>query len=386
MKPKLLFLSASFFFFLVIQFSTFPVQAQDDKASDAILQIMDNYPVVGLSVAVVKDNKLVYTQSFGLKDIKNNIPLTNDNIFRIASISKSFTVTSLMQLVQKRKLKLSDDVSKLIGFKVRNPRFPDKVITLRMILSHTSSLNDSEGYFNLDVINPDKNAEWEKCYSDYAPGEGYRYCNLNFNIAGTILERYSGERFDYYVVNHVLKPLNIYGGYNVNDLDASRFANLYEYDKNREEFTLSPDAYATRKDAINKYVMGYSTPIFSPTGGMKISAIGLARYMMMHMNNGKLDGVRIISAKNEKRMRKPLSDDENYGLALLTTEKLIPGEKLIGHTGSAYGLFSSMFFEPKKKFGIVVICNGCEEDYTNGFITTTSKVINALYENIVKEY
>lgn len=368
--------------FLLLSFTSF---AQIDKAESAIKKIMSDQPVVGLSVAVVKDGKLHYTHSFGLKNIENNIPLTDESMFRIASISKSFTVTSLMQLIEKKKLSLLDDASKLMGFTVRNPRYPDKVITLEMLLSHTSSINDSQGYFTLDVIDPAKNPDWEKCYSDYAPGEGYKYCNLNFNMAGSILEKYSGERFDRYVVDHILKPLNLKGGYNVNDLDTAAFATIYDYEKGSDKFIASPSAYAPRTKEIDNYVMGYTTPVFSPTGGLKISAPDLARNMMMHMKEGKLNGTRIISRKSEQNMRKPRSDKENYGLALETTSKLIPGETLIGHTGSAYGLFSAMFFEPRKKFGIVVISNGCYQGYTDGYITVISKVVNALYDNVIKE-
>lgn len=371
---------AFIFFILVINQS---LTAQKDPA-EQINRIMQEYPVAGLSVVVVKKGKPVYTQSFGKKSIENDVPLTSESLFRIASISKSFTSTSLMQLAEKKKLSLDDDVSDLIGFEVRNPKFPDKVITLRMILSHTSSINDSQGYFTLDVINPEKNPDWHKCYSDYAPGEGYKYCNLNFNMAGTILERTSGERFDRYVVNHVLKPLNLHGGYNVNELDNSLFATIYDYNKDSSRLIAQPAAYAPRKKEIENYVMGYSTPIFSPTGGMKISAPDLARYMMMHMNNGKLNGVRIISSKSEKEIRKPLSTDENYGLALHTTQKLVSGETLIGHTGSAYGLYSAMFFEPKKKFGIVVICNGTDQRSIDGFNAVIKRVVNALYEDVVK--
>ncbi len=136
----LLFASASLF-------------AQPEKAAQAIRQLMQEKPVMGLSVAVVKNNKIVYTHAFGLKDAENNIALKTDDMFRIASISKSFSATSIMQLVEKKKLKLDDDVSNLIGFKVRNPDFPGTVITLKMLLSHTSGLNDSEGYFSLDAIN-----------------------------------------------------------------------------------------------------------------------------------------------------------------------------------------------------------------------------------------
>ncbi len=369
----------------VLLLLAFSSTAQIDEAESAIQKIMEEHPVVGLSVAVVKEGKLFYTRSFGLKNIENNIPLTDESLFRIASISKSFTVTSLMQLIEKKKLKLTDDASTLMGFKVRNPRYPEKVITLEMLLSHTSGINDSQGYFTLDVIDPAKNPDWQKCYNDYEPGNGYMYCNLNFNMAGSILEKYSGERFDQYVVNHVLSPLHLKGGYNVNNLDAGSFATIYDYNVDSTKFIASPSAYALRKQEIDNYVMGYTTPVFSPTGGLKISAPDLARYMLMHMKEGKLNGTRIISRKSEQAMRKPRSDKENYGLALETTSKLIPGETLIGHTGSAYGLFSAMFFEPKKKFGIVVISNGCHPGYADGYNTVIREVINALYNNVVKD-
>ncbi|MEO6682545.1 MAG: serine hydrolase domain-containing protein [Ginsengibacter sp.] len=374
----------SIFPLIVLLLMAFSSLAQIEKAELDIRTIMKDRPVMGLSVAVVKEGKLIYTHSFGYKNKENNVPLTNESLFRIASISKSFTVTSLMQLIEKKKLNFKDDVSDLMGFKVRNPRFPDKVITLEMLLSHTSSINDSQGYFTLDVIDPSKNPNWEKCFNDYEPGKGYQYCNLNFNMAGTILEKYSGERFDQYVVNHVLKPLKLYGGHNVNSLDSSMFATIYDYNLDSGKFISSPLAYAPRKKEIDNYVMGYTTPVFSPTGGLKISAPDLARYMMMHMNNGKLNGVRIISPKSERAMRKPRSEKENYGLALLTTDKLIPGQTLIGHTGSAYGLFSAMFFEPKKKYGIVVISNGCHPAYSDGYNRVIREVVNSLYENVVK--
>lgn len=355
---------------------------QNDPAAASIEQIMMEHPVAGLSVVAVKNGKPAYTKSFGYKDLEDSTPLSNDDIFRIASISKSFTVTSLMQLIQQKKLSLDDDAGNLIGFPVRNPKYPEQVITLRMLLSHTSSINDSQGYFTLDVIDPKKNENWQKCFSDYAPGAGYKYCNLNFNMAGAILEKISGERFDHYVVNHVLTPLGIYGGYNVDDLDSNRFAHIYDYNRDSMKFIPSPGAYASRD--LSNYVLGYSAPIFSPTGGMKISAPGLAKYMTMHMKYGKIDGVRIISKKSERLMRKPVAIQDGYGLALETTDKLIAGETLIGHTGVAYGLFSAMYFEPKKKFGIVVISNGCDPGYTDGYNTVIRKVVNALYRDVIK--
>src|SRR5699024_9896559 len=139
----------------------------------------------------VKDGKIVYEDNFGYSDLENKTPLKEGDLFRIASISKSFTSSSLMQLVEEGKLSLDDEVSDLIGFEIRNPKYPDTPITLKMILNHSSSLNDSQGYFTLNTINPDSTDTTQKSYNDYEPGTQYEYCNLNYNLAGTILEKWS---------------------------------------------------------------------------------------------------------------------------------------------------------------------------------------------------
>lgn len=357
--------------------------AQSTQAEGCINNILQQSAVAGLSVAVVKNNKIIYTHSFGSKDIETNTPLTDDCIFRIASISKSFSATSIMQLAEAKKLSLEDDISKLVGFKIRNPKFPETVITLRMVMSHRSSINDKQGYFTLDAINPDKNKDWAKCYNEYEPGTGYQYCNLNYNMVGTIIEKISGERFDQYVKHHILDPLKLYGGYCVDSLDKSRFATIYEYNDSLKKFIASPAAYAPRREEIKNYIMGYSTPIFSPTGGMKISAADLAAYMIMHMKQGRYKGKKIISKESAKQMQTKLSDQEGYGLAIMTTDKLIPGKTLKGHTGSAYGLYSAMFFHPGEKFGIVVISNGCHPSYTDGFNAVIKKTVTCLYDHFI---
>ncbi len=366
---------------LLISVSTF---GQFTKTETELQALLNKTNTVGLAVAVIKKGKLIYTHSFGAKDIEKNTLLSDSDIFRIASISKSFSATAIMQLAKEKKLALSDDFSKLVGFKVRNPKFPETIITLKMVLSHTSSINDSEGYFNLDAINPEKGKNWEKCYTDYEPGTGYLYCNLNFNMVGAVIEKITGERFDQYIKNHILSPLGLYGGYWVESLQQDRFATLYEYNASLKKFTPSPMAYAPRTDEIKNYVMGYTTPIFSPTGGMKISATDLAKYMTMHMNYGKYEGKRIISKKNSKLMQTKVSDEEGYGLAIRTSDKLISGKILKGHTGSAYGLFSAMFFDPKEKFGIVVITNGTNGGYTDGYNNVIKSSFNILYENLIK--
>jgi len=316
----------------------------------------------GLTCVVVKDNKVIYHHNFGVKDLETKEPVDDATLWRIASISKSFTATSLLQLVEQGKLSLKDDVSDLLGFKVRNPKYPDVPITLEMLLSHTSSINDSQGYWStIDIINPDINPSAGLCYNDYAPGSGgYEYCNLNLNLAGTILERVSGERFDQYVVHHVLEPLGLYGGYCVDSLDKARFAHLYDWDAEAGKYVDNyAEAYAPRSEKVKNYVMGHDALIFSPTGGMKISGLDLARYMTMHMNYGTTpDGVRIISEESSRDMQTERSEPEHYGLNLWKDDHFVPGVTLTGHTGGAYGLRSAMFFHPEEKYGFVVICSG----------------------------
>ena len=321
---------------------------------------------VGVSCAVVRDNKIVYHHNFGVKDLETGVPVDDQTIFRIASISKSFTATSLLQQVEQGRVALTDDVSDLLGFKVRNPKFPDTPITLEMLLSHTSSINDDQGYWTtIDIINPDLNPDAGKCYNDYEPGSGgYEYCNLNLNLAGTILERVSGERFDQYVVNHVLRPLGLYGGYCVDSLDASRFAHLYAWNEEEGRFIDNyAEAYEPRSEKVANYTMGHDALIFSPTGGMKISALDLARYMTMHMNYGTTpDGVRIISEESSRNMQVPRSEPEHYGLNLWLADDYVEGVTLVGHTGGAYGLSSAMFFNPDEKYGFVIICSGSHDE------------------------
>lgn len=383
MKINLKRFKSLFCLFTAVSLST-GAMAQSASFESDLKKITDKYEAVGLAIVVVKNGKPVYEKAFGYKDLETKTPLTTNDLFRIASISKSFSSTAIMQLVEKGKVSLDDDISDLVGFKVRNPKFPDTKITLEMMLSHRSSLNDSNGYFTFDVLDTTKNKDWAKSYNNYEPGTDYEYCNLNFNMIGAVLERLTNVRFDNYIKQQILNPLKLEAGFCVDSLDQKRFAKLY--DKENGVYVEQKAAYNPRSEEIKNYTMGVSTPVFSPTGGMKISVKDLAKYMQMHMNHGKLGKVKLISKASSKKMQTGLSAKENYGLALLETDRLIHGEHMIGHTGSAYGLYSNMFFEPKKKFGFVVITNGCIPTIDrNEDIVMSKEVINLLYQDFIKK-
>ncbi|WP_343566059.1 serine hydrolase [Sphingobacterium sp.] len=356
---------------------------QASEIDQRLLAIMQRYQAVGLSVVLVKNNQIDFHKNYGYKNIKDKTTLQDNDIFRIASISKSFTATSFMQLLKQGRCSLDDDFGDLIGFPIRNPNYPEAKITLRMVLSHTSSINDKNGYFNLDVINPSKNPDWKDSYNLYAPGSQYQYCNLNFNMAGAVLEKLTQMRFDNYISKNILKPLHLYGGYCIDSLDQTKLVPLYSFD-DKANFIEEPNAYAPRRDELTAYQLGYTTPTLSPTGGMKISALDLAKYMLMHMNYGMGNGKKIMDKKYAKIMQTAVNRDSGYGLAMMNEDTVIPGITLTGHTGSAYGLYSAMFFNPAEKYGFVVITNGCNIPDSEEFNPLLKDCIQALYDTYIK--
>ena len=336
----------------------------DNLAFEAEMhRAMRDLGMVGVSVAVVRDNDIVYNGSFGYCNIQSWTPLSNDNMFRIASISKSFVATAIMTLIDAGKLSLNTPVSEILDFPVSNPKFPDVPITIEMMLAHTSSINDSEGYYiSYDCIRPDRNPNWQNCYNDYRPGSDYEYCNLNFNLLGIVIEKLSGERFDHYIEHHILDPLGIEGSFCFNSVDSTRCASLYAWESGI--FVHRPEAYRLVPD-LDNYIPGVSTVRLSPAGGMKTTARDLAKYMLMHINYGKspLSSARVMSVQSAKAMQAVHTPgDVKYGLALEQSDEYVPGITLTGHTGGAYGLRSAMFFDPEQKFGFVVICNGAKTD------------------------
>ena len=378
------------FIFAVAVAAMFACTSKQDQFNEEVKTIMERNNNVGLALVAVHNGEVVLNETYGYKNLETKEPIAKDDIFRIASISKSFCATAVMQLVEQGKLSLDQDVSELVGFEVRNPNFPDKVITVKMLLSHTASMNDANGYFSLNAINPDSSATWKTAWNSYAPETGYEYCNLGFNTLGTIVERVSGERYDKYIVNHILNPIGVYGGYEVLSLDSTKFVNIYTWDGEKNEYIHKPAAYATKEKEIENYVFGVSTPVFSPTGGLKISAQDLAQVMKMHMNLGTAEnGTQIISKESAEAMQSivaPKTDEgDAYGFAIRTSNQLLDGHTMIGHTGSAYGVYTSMFWDKNREFGFIVMTNGCNGRYDNNFMSIHRECVAAMQKHFIAQ-
>lgn len=359
-----------------------------------ILNVMEKCNAIGASAVVVRDNRIVYTRSFGYNpdysDTTLRMAIPSDGVYVIQSISKSFISTAIMQLVEKGKLNLDDDVNHFLALNVRNPMYPDIPITIRMLLSHRSSINDKHYGWTFDQIDPEKGKKWQECYNNYLPGTKFSYCNLNYNLLGAIIENVTGDRFFDYIDEHIVKPLGLYASFNLTKIDSTRLVRAYEYDKKLKTPKKDPYIYnySHYKNKLKDYQLGSSsTACFSPSGGMKITAVDLAKYMIMYMNYGEYNGKRIISRESVLEMWRPQGDDEapdsyfsQYGFSFSRWNKIVEGESFIGITGGAHGVHSAMYFNPEKKYGFVVLCNGCTAD-----IQMKDSIVSVLYKHLIKE-
>jgi CubicO group peptidase (beta-lactamase class C family) len=358
------------------------------------------------SVRVAFDRKGVTdTQLHGLADVAAGRKLSADDPVRVASVSKLVVALGVMRLVERGQLDLDEDVSRQLGWTLRNPRFPDAPITLRLLLSHRSSLTDAAGYYatpldgQLRATFNDPRA-WD---AEHAPGRYYRYTNLNFPVVAAVMERATGERFDRLMQRLVLKPLGLQACFNWDSCDAATAARavvLYGADgtpvrdDNRgAKPSCSVVPAADGSCDLSVWKPGANGATFAPQGGLRISANGLARIGRMLLGEGQLDGVRVLSAASVREMEKPiwtyrpgngLTWEEDtaaaqprpgasicrYGLAVQTLatkqegcadDPFGDGRPRLGHQGEAYGLLSGLWIDREAGTGVVYFATGVEQ-------------------------
>lgn len=348
---------------------------------------MKQFDAVGISCAVVKGKKIVFSCSIGrnpnYSDLTLIEPLRDDGLYYWASVSKTFIGTAIMQLVEKGILTLDDDVNEHLCFPVRNPYFPDRPITVRMLLCHRSSLKKNAPYLDFDVLNSQRKENVQKIWNSYSPGTKLDYSNLGFVILGAVIETASGLRLDDYIDKNILSPIGLYGGYDVSRLDSCRFVKSLRYDSKRGLYVKCLDTYRYPNN-LKDYRLGISTPLLRPAGGMIMSVQDLARYMMMHINKGKMPlGSRIISKKSEEQMRERQFKSA-HGLSMVHFKGYIQDKDLVGMTGGAKGMHSVMMFSPEDKYGFVIISNGYKTDKSRreGMLKL---IMRELYTTIIKK-
>lgn len=332
----------------------------------------------------------------GVADPQSDRWITPDDPVRVASVSKLVTAIGVMKLVEAGRLDLDSDVSRWLGWPLRNPAFPDRPITLRELLSHTGSVRDHDDQYvmrlgqTVQQLMADRRS-WDP---KHGPGERYfKYSNMNFPIIASVMERVTGERFDIWMRRNVLDPMKIDACYNWATCSDDAVARAVELDS-PEGKPVKDDLHGLRPNCpvvraknqscdLATWRPGENGGLFAPQGGLRISARGLARVGRMLLNGGALDGVRILSPASIETLFAPQwrfnganGDTENgflctYGLATQTIPTPVRGcnddpigdaTTRAGHAGDAYGLRSGIWLDRTHGTGVVFFVTGLGDD------------------------
>ncbi|MGK5074638.1 serine hydrolase domain-containing protein [Janthinobacterium sp. ZB1P44] len=376
------------------------------RALDAALSaIVDDaaHPLASLSVLAIRHGKVSYQQQFGYRHIgatpAEHLPVTPDTLFRIASVSKMMTTLGLMRLVEQGKLSLDQDVGIYLGFSLRNPHFPQQPLTLRSLLSHTSSLRDAGGYSwgpersLRDVFTAGGDTIWD---ANAAPGSYFTYCNLNWGVIGTVMEKVTGERFDLLMRRLLLDPLDVRGGYHPAAFTTDEVENTATLYRKRTLETeqwrpagpwiaQADDFYQRPPAGIGRYVIGSNATVFSPTGGLRISAAGLGKIMQMLLDGGRYQNQQLLQparialmfgrqwqlapdARNgdsERGLYRAWGlGNQQFDAVAGQGNSLVEGASFsaVGHLGDAYGLVSAFVLDFKHRNGMVMLVGGTGSD------------------------
>ena len=361
-------------------------------------------PDVAYAWATFDRDRITDSGASGPADRSSGRALTVDDPVRIASVSKLVVALTAMRLVEQGRLHLDRDVSDYLGWPLRNPAFPNRPITLRRLLSHTSSLTDEVDYaIPLGRTVRETVAEPGAFDSVHAPGTFFRYSNLNFPVIASVLERADGERFDRLAHRLVLEPLGLDACFNwttCSDSAVARAVVLYEPDGRG----LRDDLRGRRPDCpvlvpegarcdLQSYVLGSNGALFSPQGGLRISVRDLAVLGRLVLNGGWHGGRRFLTYAALRELFAPewrfdpranggAGNGETdrgfycgYGLAVqilpvrergCSDDLFGDGRQVVGHAGDAYGLRSGLWVDSEAGVGIAYFATGNGDDPPRG--------------------
>ena len=301
--------------------------------------------IAGAVVVIVKDDKVLFEKGYGYADVASQRPVSPDaTLFRLASISKLFTWTAVMQLVQAGALDLDADLNRYLDFKL--PPSDGKAITLRELMTHTAGFEEHlKNLFALSeasLIPLDTYEREEMPARIFPPGQVLAYSNYGAGLAGYIVQRVSGEPFEQYVERHIFVPLGM------------------AHASFRQPLPAPLDA-----DMSSSYELGSGPPRhleFSnppPAGALSASGSDIARFMIAHLNEGRLGDAQILSPATTQWMHASAyrTSPEINGMALGFFETNRNGHRAIGHGGDLTFFHSDLNLLPDDHTGIFIALN-----------------------------
>jgi CubicO group peptidase (beta-lactamase class C family) len=327
---------------------------------DFIFEKMSKTHLPGLSIAIVKNDEVVYSRGFCFRDLEYGLRATPNTLYGIGSITKSFTALSIMQLAEKGKLSLEDFVSKYIPLNLKSMEEPIKIWHL---LSHTSGIPalayaealirylTGAGEKWIPIASCEDILTFMREANQWAltkPGERWFYLNEGYVILGYIIEKLSNMSYEEYVKKKILEPLKM-----------SR--SFFKKEEVESDLDVATPYIITRDGECKKSVYPYG---ISADGGLISNVLDLARYITMFLNRGTYNGNTLISPDFIEEMEKPriklplqIFGGESYGYGLSITPNFL-GNKLVSHGGSVLVYTAYMGYIPEKKIGIALMANG----------------------------
>lgn len=324
--------------------------------------------IPGLAVALVEAGEVSFAQGYGWADIAQRRPATADTVFPVASITKTVTAMGVMRLVEQGRLGLDEALGRHLDFPVVNPRHPDTQITVRQLLSHTSSISDAK-YYAVDFRVPGHDASLplgemlksylvpggeyyssDDCYAAGVPGSAWNYSNIGFALLGYLVERIGGgEDFRAQMRRDIFRPLGM----------------------TRSYWTLAetPAAFSpTPYDEVDGKLVAIGADAFPdyPAGMIRASVTDFARYLAACADGGAAYGARLLSKDGMARM---LTPTHPAGLpAWLSGQGLgwqmspLGGTERANHWGGDRGVFTVAYLAPETRRGVVVLTNRSVSD------------------------
>ena len=319
-----------------------------------IEQLLQRERRPGLAIAVVEGNRVVYAHGFGVKRLGKDDPITTRSLFHMASITKTFVATSLMQLVEKGSVDLDAPVVRYLPyFRLADERY--RTITVRQMVTHSSGMPDVDDYeWDKPQYDDGSLERYVRSLSDrtllFAPGEKFRYSNMAFEILGDVIAKVSGQSFDDYVQDHILTPLRMTDStLLVRRADAQLLTWGHELDAN--------GPFASKVFPYNR--------MHSPSSNLHSNALDMARWAIANMKHGELDGRRILQTSTHELMWRRARDlggpapaptsRSPVGISWFLGE--YRGTVMVGHSGGDTGYATDLAMLPEKKIAVVWMMN-----------------------------
>jgi CubicO group peptidase (beta-lactamase class C family) len=328
-----------------------------------------NRNIAGAVVSVVKDGQVLFQKGYGYADFEAKKPVLPDRtLFRPGSISKLFTATAVMQLVEQGKLDLDRDVNDYLDFAIPNTyREP---VTLRELLTHTAGFEET--LKNLFVAH-ESNMKPLRTYlvnqmpaRIFPPGKIPSYSNYGFTLAGYIVERESGEKFERYIDDHIMKPLRMTNA-------------TFDQPLPPQLATQISKAYleASKKPRDFEWVQA------APAGALSTTAADMTRFMLAFLQDGSVDGVAILKPETVRQMetRQFELNPMICGLGICFMEYSMEPVRVIGHAGDTVYFHSDMVLVPSAHVGYFISYNSLGKNIGGGRGEVLRAFMNRYFPN-----